>query len=215
MSSRTPTSKNLQLVLASASPRRLDLLAQIGIKPDYVIPAVVDETAIAGETGSDLAKRLAREKANVVARDRAGTLVLGADTIVSLGRRHLGKAAGAEEAGAFLRLLSGRRHRVTTGLALVRADGSVSVKSVTSSVRVRVLSASDIRWYVESGEWQGKAGAYAIQGRADAFILSISGSYSNIVGLSLATVRGMLEGAGYSVRGECGHAPGVTEQTVG
>lgn len=190
------------LVLASASPRRLELLAQIGIRPDHVEPAHIDEACRPGETGPGLVRRLALDKARAVAQRWPGAFVLGADTVVSLGRRHLGKAGNGDEARRFLRLLSGRRHRVTTGLALIKPDQSSSIKSVTTGVHMRRLEAIDIEWYVASGEWQDKAGGYAIQGRAEALVTSINGSYSNIVGLPLATARGMLEGAGYPVRGK-------------
>lgn len=187
------------LVLASASPRRLDLLAQIGIVPDRVIPADIDETPQRGELPMALARRLARGKAAAVAGagDGAGAFVLAADSVVALGRRSLPKPAGADEARRFLELLSGRRHRVHGGIAVIAPDGRASVKVSTTMVRFDRLTEAQIDAYVASGEWDGKAGGYAIQGAAAAFVPAINGSYTNVVGLDLALARRMLEGLGY------------------
>lgn len=190
------------LVLASASPRRLDLLRQIGIEPDRISPADIDEVPLKKELPPQTARRLATEKANAAAETEAGALVLAADTVVACGRRNLGKPVDEAEARRFLELLSGRRHRVHGGIALARPDGPLLVRVVTTQVAFRRLSNADIAWYLASGEWQGKAGGYAIQGLAGGFVKSVNGSYSNVVGLSLFDVRNMLDGAGFPVRGQ-------------
>jgi len=187
-----------RLVLASASPRRLDLLAQIGIEPDAVIPADIDETPLARERPRHLAERLAGAKADAITEQYPDDFILAADTVVALGHRVLEKPADAAEARKFLERLSGRRHRVIGGFALIAPDGRRIVKSVVTQVRFRRLSAADIAEYVASGEWDGKAGGYAIQGRAAAFIPWIGGSYANVVGLPLSEVAGALRGLGYS-----------------
>jgi len=184
----------MRLTLASASPRRRELLAQIGVTPDAIMPADIDETPQRGEQPRPYALRLAREKAAAV--DVPG-LVLAADTVVCVGRRILGKPADADEAARFLTLLGGRRHRVMTGIALRRADGFVSAKTVETSVKLKRLSAAELNAYIDSGEWQGKAGGYAIQGIGAAFVPWISGSYTNVVGLPLTEVAGLLNAAGY------------------
>lgn len=185
------------LVLASASPRRRDLLAQIGIVPDAVIPSDIDETPLPGELPRALALRLATEKAGAVAQQCDDAFLLAADSVVAVGRRSLPKPADAAEARACLRLLSGRRHRVFGGLAAIAPDGRRSAKLVTTSVLFRRLTDDDIDAYIASEEWRDKAGGYAIQGRAAAFIPSINGSYTNVVGLAVAEVRAMLTGLGY------------------
>jgi septum formation protein len=184
-----------RLVLASASPRRHDLLAQIGIRPDAIAPAEVDETPLPRELPRPYALRLARAKAEAAAAGDPDAFVLAADTVVAAGRRILGKPRDAEEAERFLRLLSGRRHRVITAVALARG-GSTRVRAVETAVRFKRLSDAEIRGYLSSGEWQGKAGGYAIQGRAAAFVPWIGGSYSNVVGLPLTETLGLLHGAG-------------------
>jgi len=181
-----------RLVLASASPRRLALLAQIGITPDAVIAADIDETPLTKETPRALALRLARAKAEAV--NEADAVVLAADTVVAVGRRLLGKAADADEARAFLQLMSGRNHKVLTGVA-VKAGGATRTRVVETRVSFKVLSKSEIEAYLASNEWQGKAGAYGIQGRAERFVTGIVGSYSNIVGLPLFETANLLESA--------------------
>ena len=185
----------MRLILASASPRRLDLLAQAGIAPDAVRPTDIDETPIAGELPRATALRLARAKAAAVASG-PGDLVLAADTVVALGRRQLGKPADAGEAARFLALLSGRRHRVVTAVGL-RAGDAERQRVVETAVRFKRLSEAEIAADVASGDWRGKAGGYAIQGRAGMLIPWIGGSYSNVVGLPLAETVALLEGAGY------------------
>ena len=186
------------LVLASASPRRLDLLRQIGIEPVAVDPAELDEAPRKSELPRDHAARLALEKAGTVAARHPGAFVLGAYTVVALGRRILPKAEAPETARACLKRLSGRRHRVLGGLAAIAPDGRVARRLVTTLVKFKRLEAWEIDAYLASGEWQGKAGGYAIQGRAAAFIPTISGSYPNVVGLPLAEVAALLRGLGYA-----------------
>ncbi|NOR64373.1 MAG: septum formation inhibitor Maf [Rhodobacteraceae bacterium] len=185
----------MQLTLASASPRRLELLAQIGVVPDAVMPADIDETPLKAELPRVYAGRLAREKAAAI---QADGLVLAADTVVAVGRRILEKPTDATEAERFLRLLSGRRHRVITGVALRHGDKTIA-KQVETAVRFKHMADSEIAAYISSNEWQGKAGGYGIQGLASAFIPWINGSYSNVVGLPLAEVSNMLVSAGYKL----------------
>ncbi len=183
------------LVLASASPRRLELLARIGVVPDRVMPADIDESPLKAEQPHQLAARLARQKALAVPAPEA--LVLAADTVVGVGRRILGKPADLAEARRFLALLSGRRHRVHTGLALRTPDGRLRERLVESCVTFQRLTQAQIDAYLETGEWVGKAGAYAIQGRAEAFVRFLSGSHSNVVGLPLHETAQLLRGVGW------------------
>lgn len=182
------------LVLASASPRRLDLLKQIGVTPDEVAAADIDETPLKGEAPRALAQRLARAKA--LATPRRGAMVLGADTIVALGRRVLPKAESEAQARACLDLLSGRAHRVFTAIALVTPTGEVRERLVESRVYFKRLSRAEIEAYVHSGEWRGKAGGYAVQGMAARFVAHVSGSHSAIVGLPLHETANLLESCG-------------------
>ena len=185
------------LILASASPRRRDLLAQIGIVPDRIVPAALDESARRGELPEAHARRLSVEKARAVAALNPGAFVLGADTVVGLGRRILPKAEDEATARRCLEALSGRRHRVIGGVCLVAPDGHLRTRLVTSIVAFNRLTDADIGGYLASGEWRGKAGGYAIQGRAAAHIRFVSGSYSNVVGLPLFETFNLLTGAGY------------------
>ena len=185
------------LVLASASPRRRDLLRQIGIEPAAVDPAEIDETTLKGELTRDHAERLARAKAEAVAARHAGAFVLAADTVVALGRRILPKAEDEATARRCLELLSGRRHRVLGGVVACAPDGRVAGRLVATAVKVKRLTGPEIDAYLRSGEWHGKAGGYAIQGRAAAFVPAINGSYSNVVGLPLAETAALLNGLGY------------------
>lgn len=188
-----------RLILASASPRRRDLLASVGVVPDEVRPADIDETPRKGELPRPYALRLAREKAASAAEP--GALVLAADTVVSAGRRILGKPEDEAEAHAFLTLLSGRRHRVATGVALRLGDREWT-RLVETQVKIKRLSDAEISAYLRSGEWRGKAGGYAIQGIAAGFVPSINGSYTNVVGLPLAETANLLAGAGWPVTWE-------------
>jgi nucleoside triphosphate pyrophosphatase len=185
------------LVLASASPRRLALLAQIGIAPDRVISPDIDETPLPDELPRDYARRLARAKADAVMAP--GALVLAADTVVAAGRRILPKAETEAEARQCLALLSGRRHRVITAVVLRSPDGRRGERLVQSVVAFARLSTRQTDDYLASEEWHGKAGGYAIQGRAAAFVAFLSGSYSNVVGLPLFETAQLLRGAGRTV----------------
>ena len=186
-----------RLILASASPRRRDLLAQIGIVPDAILPADIDEAPQRDESPVQTASRLAVEKARAVAALEPDAYVLAADTVVAVGRRNLGKPASVDEARRFLKLLSGRRHRVFGGISVIAPDGRVSDRLSTTLVRFKRLSEAEISGYLDTGEWDGKAGGYAIQGLAAAFVPAVSGSYTNVVGLDVAMVRLMLAGLGY------------------
>ena len=184
------------LVLASASPRRLDLLRQIGFAPDRVDPADIDETEGADETPRLLALRLAREKAAVCAARAEGAYVIAADTVVAVGRRVLPKAESEEQARKCLALLSGRAHKVLTGVAVIAPDGRAAARLSETRLHFKRLTAADIERYVESGEWRGKAGGYAVQGEAGAFVIALQGSYSGVVGLPLYETQCLLEGLG-------------------
>jgi len=186
-----------KLILASASPRRLDLLRQIGIEPDAVVPADIDETPLKAETPDKHALRLAVEKVRAVASGHPGAFVLAADTVVGCGRRILPKAEDEATARRCLALISGRRHRVLGGVALISPDGRMQTRLVESAVTFKRLSAEETDAYIGSGEWHGKAGGYAIQGRAASYIRFMSGSYSNVVGLSLYDVHQLLAGYGW------------------
>ncbi len=193
-----------KLVLASASPRRIELLDQAGIEPDRILPADIDETPLKAEHPRSLAKRLSREKAQSVraklaAEGEAGCFVLAADTVVSVGRRILPKAELVDEASNCLRLLSGRSHRVYTGVCLVTPTGKVRERLVETRVRFKRLTRDEIEAYLASGQWRGKAGAYGIQGLAAAFVVKLVGSYSNVVGLPLYETVNLLTGDGFQV----------------
>ena len=183
-------------ILASASPRRLALLADIGVTPREVLPADIDETPLPQERPRPHAIRLAREKGEVVQKLRPEALILSADTVVACGRRILPKAETDQDVRACLSLLSGRRHHVYTAVALLGPDGRVSERLSDSIVRFKKLTQAEIESYVSSGEGLGKAGGYAIQGVAARLIISISGSYSGIVGLPLYDVGQLLARAG-------------------
>ena len=190
----------LPLVLASSSPRRLDLLRQVGIEPERIVEPAIDESVLEGELPHRHAERLAGEKARAVARLLGlPAYVLAADTVVACGRRILPKAMDPETALRCLELLSGRRHRVHGGIAVVTPEGRLVTRLVTTQVRFKRLAARETRAFLASGEWQGKAGGYAIQGRAAAFIPWINGSYANVVGLPLVETLGLLEGLGWQV----------------
>jgi len=186
-----------RLILASSSPRRLDLLAQINLTPDEIVPAEIDESPLAEELPRQLAKRLAESKARTVADSYQNAFVLAADTVVACGRRILPKAETEEDARFCLTLLSGQKHRVFGGICLIAADGSTVSRLVTTVVQFKRLSAGEITGYIESGEWKGKAGAYAIQGLAAGFVKRINGSYSNVVGLSLYETSALLNGKNF------------------
>ena len=194
----------VKLVLASGSPRRLALLNQTGIEPDLLMPADVDETPERGELPRRLAQRLSQEKAKLVAgrakEAEMNALVLAADTVVAVGRRILPKPDLVDEAEACLRLLSGRTHRVYTGVCLIDPRGRTATRLVETRVRFKRLSRDEINDYLACGEWRGKAGGYAIQGIAGGFVVKLVGSYTNVVGLPLSETLGLLTGQGYDVR---------------
>lgn len=185
------------LVLASASPRRLALLRQIGLEPAVIDPAEIDETPLANETARRLALRLAREKVLAAAERRPDAYVLAADTVVAAGRRLLSKPIDAADAERMLRLLSGRAHRVLTAVAAAAPGGRTASRLSETHVRFKRLSDDDIARYLANGEWEGKAGAYGVQGHAGAFVTRLNGSYSGVVGLPLYETRAVLLGLGY------------------
>jgi len=192
------------LVLASASPRRLALLRDAGLVPDEVLAAAVDETPRRGERPADLAGRLAEAKARAVAASRPQAFVIGADTVVACGRRLLGKPADAAAAGRYLALLSGRRHRVLSGVAVVAPGGASRRRVAVTQVAFKRLTPAEIDWYLAAGEWRGKAGGYAVQGLAQRFVRWLSGSHSNVVGLPVFETLALLEGLGYPLRANAG-----------
>ena len=190
--------KTAKLVLASASPRRLALLAQAGIVPDVVLATDIDETPKKAELPRVHALRLAREKALAAKAQHADAYILAADTVVACGRRILPKAETPEQVRECLELLSGRRHQVLTAIAIAAPGGKVVAKVAMTRVSFRRLSAAQIAAYVAGGEGQGKAGGYAIQGRAEIFVKEIAGAYSTVVGLPLSLTVGLLEGLGWT-----------------
>ncbi len=192
----TRTIRTFPLVLASASPRRLDLLRQIGLEPDRVEPMDIDETPHPNETPRRLALRLAGEKAEAAAQRAAGCYVLAADTVVSVGRRVLPKAETEADARHCLALLSGRAHRVMTGIALIAPDGRMASRLSESRLHFKRLTPAEIDAYVAGGEWAGKAGGYGVQGAAGAFVMTLQGSYSGVVGLPLYETACLLAGLG-------------------
>jgi len=189
----------MKLVLASASPRRLDLLARIGVVPDAVDPAHIDESVPAGELPRDHALRLAVEKADAVAARTPDTLVLAADTVVAVGRRILPKVEDEATLRACMKLLSGRRHRVLTGVALAVPGQATRSRLVETMIAMKRLSDEEVDYYAGHGEWHGKAGGYALQGYGEVYVRHIAGSYSNVVGLPLAETRLLLKSAGYDL----------------
>ena len=198
-SDKSDKAAHARLVLASESPRRLALLKQAGIVPSAVCPAQLDETPLKNELPRECALRLARAKALAAksAAQNAGALVLAADTVVAVGRRMLPKPESDDEVRDCLRLLSGRRHQVITGIAVALPSGTLRTRSVTTRLAFKRLTAEEIASYVGSREGIGKAGGYGIQGRAETFVRLINGSYSNVVGLPLAETVALLRGAGF------------------
>lgn len=194
-----------KLVLASASPRRVELLQQAGIEPDRLLPANIDETPIKAEHPRSLAKRLSRAKAEKAMErlrkdgEAAVSFLLAADTVVSVGRRILPKAETLDDASNCLRLLSGRSHRVFTGICVFTPEGKLRQRLVESRVRFKRLSKQELEHYLASGEWRGKAGGYAIQGIAGSFVVKLVGSYTNVVGLPLYETTALLGGEGFDV----------------
>jgi len=187
----------IQLILASASPRRLQLLAQAGVTPDAVDPTDIDETPLKGETPRLAAMRLAREKAAAAAARHPQAIVLAADTVVAVGRRMLGKPADEAEAGLMLGLLSGRAHRVLTAVAAVAPGGRAAARLSETRVKFKRLTPSETAALIAGGEWQGAAGGYRIQGLAGAHVTALSGSYTGVVGLPLYETLAVLTGLGW------------------
>lgn len=185
------------LVLASASPRRLELLRQAGVEPDRVVHADIDESLLKGETPRLHAMRLGREKAAAGAARAPGAFVVAADTVVAVGRRVLPKAENVDQARHCLALLSGRAHKVLTAVAVVAPDGRVAARLSETRVRFKRLTPREAQAYLESGEWSGKAGGYGVQGRAGAFVMDLQGSYTGVVGLPLYDTLALLQGLGW------------------
>lgn len=188
-----------RLILASASPRRRQLLAQIGVVPDVIVPADINEYPIDGELPRQRAGRLAAEKVVTVAANQTDAFILAADTVVGVGRRILPKAEVAQQARDCLKLMSGRAHRVFTGVALMSPDGQLRQRVVETRIKFKRLSNPELADYIASREWYGKAGGYGIQGYAESFIMHVSGSYSNVVGLPLFETRNLMIGSGYQI----------------
>ncbi|MFC3206333.1 Maf-like protein [Aquamicrobium soli] len=198
-------SSSQTLVLASGSPRRIELLQQAGIEPDRIFPAGIDETPLRAEHPRSLAKRLSKEKAEKALAaltkeaDHGAGYILAADTVVAVGRRILPKAETADEATYCLQLLSGRAHRVYTGVCLIAPGGKLRQRLVETRVRFKRLPREEIAGYLASGEWRGKAGGYAVQGLAGSFVIKLVGSYTNVVGLPLYETAALLAGEGFKI----------------
>jgi septum formation protein len=189
------------LILASASPRRLDLLAQVGLVPDAVVPANIDEAPLKGERPDHLATRLALSKARHVRAQKTDAYILAADTVVACGNAILDKATTEAQARTYLNKLSGRRHTVWGGIAIIAPDGKEVSRAVKTTLTFKKLTSLEIDAYIQSGEWNGKAGGYAIQGKAAGFAKNLAGSYSNVVGLSLYDIIQILTGMGFTAKG--------------
>lgn len=204
-----------KLVLASGSPRRLALINQAGIEPDALQPADIDEMPLRGELPRACANRLARAKAEAalaavrIDEELRGAYIVAADTVVAVGRRILPKAELLDEAAQCLRLLSGRNHRVHTGICLVTPKETFRQRLVETRVRFKRLTEEDIEAYLASGEWRGKAGGYAVQGLAGAFVVKLVGSYTNVVGLPLYETVGLLTAEGFPVHFGWLSGPGI------
>ena len=188
---------NQNLILASSSPRRLKLLDKIGIVPNKVIPADIDETPKKAEKPYEYVKRVSLEKAMFVAKENAGSYIISADTAVIKGRTILGKPKDRSQAESFLNILSGGKHNVLTGFTVISPTGQAVTKVIKTVITLKRLSREEINWYLESGEWEGKSGGYAIQGKFEMFVKQINGSISNVVGLPLFNVYNTLTGMGY------------------
>ena len=187
----------IKFILASSSPQRKKLLETIGIIPDDIVPANIDETPKKNEKPKDFALRMSKEKALSVAKNNLNSFILSGDTIVAAGRRIIGKPSSKNEAEKILKLLSGKRHRVLSAFTLIKPDGSEITKVVVSRVKFARLSDKEINEYLDTNEWQGKAGGYAIQGRACAFVPWISGSYTGVMGFPMNEIKNVLESSGW------------------
>ena len=187
----------IKLILASSSPQRKKLLETIGITPDDIVPANIDETPKKNEKPKDFALRMSKEKALIVAKNNLNSFILSGDTIVAAGRRIIGKPSNKNEAEKILKLLSGKRHRVLSAFTLIKPGGSEITKVVVSRVKFSRLSDKEINEYLGTNEWQGKAGGYAIQGCASAFVPWISGSYTGVMGFPMNEIKNVLESSGW------------------
>ena len=187
----------IKFILASSSPQRKKLLETIGIIPDDIVPANIDETPKKNEKPKDFALRMSKEKGLSVAKNNLNSFILSGDTIVAAGRRIIGKPSSKNEAEKILKLLSGRRHRVLSAFTLIKPDCSEITKVVVSRVKFSRLSDKEINEYLDTNEWQGKAGGYAIQGRASAFVPWISGSYTGVMGFPMNEIKNVLESSGW------------------
>jgi septum formation protein len=192
-----------RLILASASPRRLELLSQIGLT-SQVHPADIDETPLPGETAKNMVLRLSETKARAIAPLHPGAFILAADTTVAVGRRIIGKAADENEQRAFMKLLSGRRHRVWGGICVITPAGKAITRAVCTVVAFKKFTDAEVEAYIATNQWRGMAGGYSIQGKAGAFVTNINGSYSNIVGLSLYDTIAILNGNGFKAADDTG-----------
>lgn len=195
---RHSTPSTQHLILASASPARLKLMEQAGFPPDKVLPADVDETPLKSERPEDYVLRVARKKADAIAALHPDAYIVAADTVACIGRNIIGKARDADHAREIIRNFSGRRHRVHTGLCVIAPGGRSRTRRVTTVVKFAFLSDQELDTYIASGEWQGKAGAFGIQGRGGSFIEWVNGSVSNVIGLPLTDARNLLKGLGYN-----------------
>ena len=187
----------IKFILASSSPQRKKLLETIGITPDDIVPANIDETPKKNEKPKDFALRMSKEKGLSVAKNNLNSFILSGDTIVAAGRRIIGKPSNKNEAEKILKLLSGRRHRVLSAFTLIKPDCSEITKVVVSRVKFSRLGDKEINEYLDTNEWQGKAGGYAIQGRASAFVPWISGSYTGVMGFPMNEIKNVLESSGW------------------
>jgi len=187
----------IKFILASSSPQRKKLLETIGITPDDIVPANIDETPKKNEKPKDFVLRMSKEKGFSVAKNNLNSFILSGDTIVSAGRRIIGKPSSKNEAEKILKLLSGRRHRVLSAFTLIKPDCSEITKVVVSRVKFSRLSDKEINEYLDTNEWQGKAGGYAIQGRASAFVPWLSGSYTGVMGFPMNEIKNVLESSGW------------------
>lgn len=199
LSYMTPKTR-AKLILASASPRRLELLKQINVTPNEIISPDIDETPLKGEKPKNLALRLSQEKAKAIHKKHNDSFVLAADTVVGCGQMILDKAETNEQAQTYLKKLSGRRHRVYGGITLINPQGRIFTRNCETLVQFKPLSSTDIEQYIKSNEWNGKAGGYAIQGFAGGFVKYMAGSYSNVVGLSLYDTIKILESSDYLIK---------------
>lgn len=194
MKNNQPQTSHKDLILASASPRRVQLLEQIGITPTKIIPSDIDETPLKNELPRDLALRLATGKAQEISNNNKNSFIIAADTVVAVGRRVLPKAENKQQATECLKLLSGRRHHVYGGICIITPQGKIITRLCDTVVKFKQLTPTEIKEYIQSNEWDGKAGGYAIQGLAAAYISFLQGSYSNVVGLSLYDTMQILRG---------------------